>query len=63
MQNKILYFLGKLQLLHSDKLLHLADLVSITVEQQKCDSKNNIITQHRSGDKLLCPVKIWCKIT
>jgi hypothetical protein len=40
----------------------LADSVSITFEQQKRDSKNDVITQHRSGDKLLCPVKIWCKI-
>jgi hypothetical protein len=58
----IRFFLGKRQLLHSDKLLHLADSVSITFEQQKRDSKNDIITHHRSKDKLLCPVKIWCKI-
>jgi hypothetical protein len=58
----IRFFLGKHQLLHSDKLLHLADSVSITFEQQKHDSKNDVITQHRSRDKLLCPVKIWCKI-
>jgi hypothetical protein len=58
----IRFFLGKHQLLHSDRLLHLADSVSITFEQQKHDSKNDTITQPRSGDKLLCPVKIWCKI-
>jgi hypothetical protein len=29
---------------------------------QKKDTKNDTVTQHRSGDKLLCPVKIWAKI-
>jgi hypothetical protein len=58
----IRFFRGKRNLPHSDKLLHLADSISITFEQQKRDTKNDIITHHKTGDKLLCPVKIWCKI-
>jgi hypothetical protein len=58
----IRFFQGKRNLPHSDKLLHLADSISITFEQQKRDTKNDIITHHKTGDNLLCPVKIWCKI-
>ncbi len=47
---------------HSDDLLHRADCVSITFELQKRDSKGDVITQHRSSDPLLCPVKIRAKI-
>jgi hypothetical protein len=36
--------------------------VSITFEHQKKDTKNVIITRHKTNDKLLCPVKIWEKI-
>ncbi len=55
----IRFFNGKRQLSHSDHLLHLADSVSITFEHQKKDVKNDIITHHRSGDKLLCPVNTF----
>jgi hypothetical protein len=48
---------------HKDPLLHLADCFSITFKQQKRDTKDDVITQHRSIDSLLCPVKIWSKIT
>jgi hypothetical protein len=58
----IKFFKGKRLLEHRDPLLHLADCVSITFEHQKKDIKNDIITQHKSDDVLLCPVKIWCKI-
>jgi hypothetical protein len=44
---------------HNDPLLHLADCVSITFELHKKETKNDIITQHRSNDPILCPVKIW----
>jgi hypothetical protein len=47
---------------HNAKNLHLADTVSITFELQKRDTKNDIITQHRTEDKIFCPVKIWSKI-
>jgi hypothetical protein len=44
---------------HDDKIVHLADCVSITFEMQKKDEKDDTVTQHRSDDELLCPVKIW----
>jgi len=47
---------------HSDPRLDTADCVSITFEMQKKETKNDTVTQHRSSDKLLCPVKIWAKI-
>jgi hypothetical protein len=56
------FFKGNRQLAHSDPALPFADCVSITFEQQKRDTKNDIITQHQSGDKLLCPVRIWASI-
>jgi hypothetical protein len=58
----IRFFKGRTEVLHSDSHLHLATTVSITFEFQKKDTKNDTITQHRSGDKLLCPVQIWAKI-
>jgi len=39
-----------------------ADCVSITFELQKKDAKFDMVSQHRSNDPLLCPVKIWAKI-
>jgi hypothetical protein len=56
------FYRGTCRLGHSDPLLHMAECVSITFEQQKRETKNDIITQHRSTDTLLCPVKIWAKI-
>jgi hypothetical protein len=53
---------GQQKLAHSDPLLHFADCVSIMFELQKKEAKNNIITQHRSSDTLLCPVKVWSHI-
>jgi len=58
----IRFFMGKRQLTHSDKNLHLASSVSITFEEQKRGTKNDTITHHRTNDPLLCPVKIWSKI-
>jgi hypothetical protein len=58
----IRFLKGRKTLLHSDPFLHLADCVSITFEQQKRDTKNDIITQHKSSDPVLCPVKIWASI-
>jgi hypothetical protein len=34
----------------------------LTFELQKRDAKDDTITQHRSGDKLLCPVIVWASI-
>jgi len=58
----IRFFKGNHQLSHSDPALPFADCVLITFEQQKRDTKNDIITQHQSGDKLLCPVCILASI-
>jgi hypothetical protein len=58
----ISFFKGKRLLNHTDKLLHLADCVLITFKLQKKETKNDIITQHKSSDPILCPVKIWAKI-
>jgi hypothetical protein len=56
------FFRGRRLLLHTDPFLHLAECVSITFELQKKDTKNDTITQYRSEDLLLCPVKIWTSI-
>jgi hypothetical protein len=58
----IRFFKRKRVLIHSDNHFHKADCVSITFKFQKRDTKGDIITQHRSKDSLLCPVKIWAKI-
>ncbi len=58
----IRYFQGNRLLKHSDSNLARADCISITFEHQKRDTKNDVITQHRSGDKTLCPVRIWASI-
>jgi hypothetical protein len=36
--------------------------VCCTFELQKRDAKDDTITQHLSGDKLLCPVIVWASI-
>ncbi len=58
----IRFYKGNTPLYHNDPQLHKADTVSITFEEQKRDAKNDIITHHRTEDKILCPVKIWSKI-
>jgi hypothetical protein len=60
--SNIRFFQGNSTVKHSDPNLHLAVCVTITFEHQKRDTKNDAITQHRSGDRLLCPVKIWAAI-
>jgi hypothetical protein len=60
--NNIRLFKGKKELSHLDPKLHTATTVSITFEFQKKDTKNDTVTQHRSDDTLLCPVKVWAKI-
>jgi hypothetical protein len=59
---KFRFYRGKTLINHRDRFLYLADSVSITFEQQKRDTKNDIITQHKSGDPHLCPVKVWASI-
>jgi hypothetical protein len=42
--------------------LYLADCVSVTFKQQKNDRKADTVTQWRTSDELLCPVKIWASL-
>jgi len=58
----IRFIKGNTVIPHSSPLLSSAECVSITFELQKRDAKDDTITQHRSGDKLLCPVIIWANI-
>jgi hypothetical protein len=58
----IRFFQANATIPHSSSSLSSADCVSITFELQKRDTKNDTITQHKSGDKLLCPVKVWASI-
>jgi hypothetical protein len=60
--SNIRFFRNKKEIPHNNKNLDKASTVSITFEFQKKDVKNDTITQHRSDDTLLCPVKIWAKI-
>jgi hypothetical protein len=55
----IRFFLGRREIPHSDHLLYLADSVTITFESQKTDKRDEIVTIHRSGDPVLCPVIGW----
>jgi hypothetical protein len=58
----IRFFNGNRLVKYSDPKLHHAECVSITFELQKRDTKNDIITQQKSGDAVLCPVKTWAGI-
>jgi hypothetical protein len=60
--HNIRFFIGNCLIPHDSIHLHAADTVTITFEHQKRDVKNNIITHHKTKDKLLCPVKIWSNI-
>ena len=42
---------------HDDPHLDLADTVTVTFEYQKRDLRDDAVTQSRSGDPLLCPVR------
>ncbi len=55
----IRFFKGTRLLNHTANNLHTADTISITFEEQKQDTKNDIITHHHTKDRVLCPVKIW----
>ncbi len=47
---------------HKSLSLHLADCVSVTFERQKNNRKADTVTQWRTSDELLCPVKIWASL-
>jgi hypothetical protein len=58
----IRFFKGNTLIPHSDISLSSANCVSITFEFQKQEMKNDTITQHHSGDDLLCPVIVWASM-
>jgi len=58
----IRFFRNKRELPHDHPELHLADSVSITFIFQKNDERDATVTQHRTLDPLLCPVKAWAGI-
>jgi hypothetical protein len=47
---------------HSSPNLHVADCVSITFERQKNDRKADVVTQWRTDDHVMCPIKLWASI-
>jgi hypothetical protein len=53
----IRFFKNRKLLAHNDTDRSLADTVSITFEFQKRETRNEIITQHRT-DSLLCPIRL-----
>ncbi len=58
----IRFYIGNRLINHSDPNLSSTECVSITFEFQKRDTRNDVITQHRSGDNVLCPVRTWAAI-
>ncbi len=46
----------------SSTKLHLADCISVTFERQKNDRKSDTVTQWRTKDPIICPMKIWASI-
>ena len=55
----IQFYRNRRLLSHHDPELHLADTVSITFHYQKRDQRDDTITQQRTLDPILCPVKSW----
>jgi hypothetical protein len=53
------FFLGRRALKHSDPCLTLANTISISFEYQKRNERNETVTQHRTGDPLISPVRKW----
>jgi hypothetical protein len=58
----IIFHRHGLVLPHSHPSLHLSDTISIVFRFQKNDNRDEKVTQHRSGDPLLCPVILWANI-
>jgi len=56
------FFRNKKELPHDHAELHLADCVLITFVFQKNDERDATVTQHRTLDPVLCPVKAWSAI-
>ena len=47
---------------HTSAELNFADCISITFERQKNDRKWDTVTQWRTSDPVMCPVKLWASI-
>ena len=47
---------------HTSTRLNPADCVSITFERQKNERKYETVTQWRTSDPIMCPVKLWASI-
>jgi hypothetical protein len=58
----IRFFIGKREIPHSSLELRRAESVSITFEFQKTGIRDAIITQHATGDALMCPVVAWATV-
>jgi hypothetical protein len=53
------FFKDNVEQHHSSPSLSNADCVSITFEFQKNNEKNETVTQERTSDPIMCPVKAW----
>ena len=53
------FFKDNIEQNHSSPTLSTSDCVSITFEFQKNNEKNETVTQERTTDPLMCPVKAW----
>jgi len=58
----ICFFYGRQEIPHSSSQIKRADTVSISFEYQKCNEHNDIITQYRTDNYILCPVHQWASI-
>ena len=47
---------------HNSPYLDEAETVSITFRLQKCEVMHETVTQYRTDDPVLCPVKSWIKV-
>jgi hypothetical protein len=58
----IRFYQNRREMPHNHPELHLADCVNITFHSQKNDERDAQVTQHRTGDAVLCPVLSWANI-
>ena len=60
--SNIRFYLRRQLISHDHPDLPLADSVSITFLFQKKEVRDDTITQHRSNDNVLCPVRQWASL-
>jgi hypothetical protein len=58
----IRFYRNRQEMPHNHPELHLADCVNITFYYQKNEERDAQVTQHRTGDSVLCPVHSWATI-